>query len=234
MKVRGKLVIFLLGVLTFGAGVAALAGCRQTAPSPQQAGIALAKAMEVNDQSSVHNLAIGTDAQFEYIGGMSVWLVAYKNYETAFANKYPLDPKPFLESSQKMVTQMENADETINGDWATLVARSGGSLVLSFHKSQGQWKLDLSSLCDDAEAAKQITELHKLAGAYDASREDLQAGKTNTPDEARADLKHHIDEVLVTGYRYMLNGKQIGSTTTQPDATPARPTAVPATQAATS
>jgi hypothetical protein len=191
-------------------------GLQTSASAPRQAGIAFAKALQADDQAAVHTLAIGTNSQFDFIAGFSAWTAAYENYESAFAHTFSQGQKPFLENSRKMIAQMESADQKIDGDSATLAAKTNGSLILKFQKSQGAWKLELSSLCPDGETAAQIKKLHRLTAAYDDSRKNLQAGKVKTAEQAHAELKRRIDGVLLTGYQYESQGKPIGSPTTQP------------------
>jgi hypothetical protein len=213
---RNPLLPYLLALLILTI-IAALAitPLQRMLRSPRQTGIAFAKALEGNDQAAVRTLAQGTDAQFEFVGGMSAWTVAYQNYELAFARVFSGDQKPFLENSGKMVAQMQNADQTIDGRSATLAVK-GGSQTLRFTRYHGQWMLDLSSLCTDDDAGKQIKKLQGLADAYDASRADLEAGKARTPQEARLQLKDRIDSVLFTGYRYELKPEHGESPTTLP------------------
>jgi hypothetical protein len=201
----GFVIVLLNGGLAPGNTITARASAdllhKQPASPSRQAAIDFANAIALGDMSRVHEVAVGSDAKFAWLQAFSNWSIAYQNYQVASAHQFGRDAQHYVEDSAKMVDQVQDADETIDGNTATLTYKIGDTQPIHILKTGGVWKVDLDSLWQDVDMAQSGTRVKLVAGVYNEMTGDVGAGKFKTAEEAQRELKTRIDNCLPPEYR---------------------------------
>jgi hypothetical protein len=112
-----------------------------------------------------------------------------------------------VENSNKMVDQVEDADETIDGDIATLTSKGANQQPIRVIKNNGVWKVDLDTLWQDVDIAQSGSRVKTIADVYRGMTRDVEAGKFITVADAQQELKRRISESLPPEYELLNNGK---------------------------
>jgi protein O-mannosyl-transferase len=184
----------------------AIARARLANPS-RQAAVDFAQAIESGDMKRVHEVAVGSDDKFNWVSTFSGWTVAYKHYQEASARKFGKDAHFFVETSDKMVNQVEDAEEKIDGDKATLTCKTGNAQSIQVIKTNGAWKVDIDALWKDVDTAQSVSRVKLMADIYDEMTRDVDAGKFKTAQDAQTELKGRISSRLPQEFQLMNNGK---------------------------
>jgi hypothetical protein len=180
---------------------------KRLANPSRQAAVDFAKAIEAGDMARVRAAAFGSDVEFTWVGIFSNWTVAYKHYQAASAKQFGKDSRFFVEDPETMVDQVEDADEKITGDTATLTSKSSDAQPIYVVRTGGIWKVDLHALWTDVDFATSGSRVKSMADIYTAMTADLQAGKFKTLADAQQELKRRIGEQLPPEYRLVNHGK---------------------------
>jgi hypothetical protein len=193
---------------TNGEAIAGLSIARQRLANPsREAAVKFAKAIESGDLTHIHEVASGSDAKFEWVRTFSDWTVAYKNYQVASARQFGRDSRFAVENAEKMVDQVQDADEKIDGDVATLTTKGADQQPIRVIKNNGVWKVDLDTLWQDVDIAQSGSRVKTIADVYRGMTRDVEAGKFITVADAQQELKRRISESLPPEYELLNNGK---------------------------
>jgi tetratricopeptide (TPR) repeat protein len=165
---------------------------KRLANPPRQAAVDFAMAIESGDMNRVRKVAVGSDAKFDWVHAFSDWTVAYKHYQTASAHQFGDLARFFVEDSQKMVSQMEDADETIDVDSATLTSNDRDAQPIHIVKVDGDWKVDLNTLWQDVDTTQNRERVEAKSDVYEEMARDVQAAKFKTAEDAQRELRRRI------------------------------------------
>ena len=180
---------------------------RRLANPARQAAIDFANAIETGDMKRLHEVAVGSAAKFDWIQSFSDWTVAYKRYQESLANKFGKDSRFVIQTSSTMVNQVEDADENIDGDKATLTSKVANSQPIEIIKTGESWKVDVDALWKDVDTAQSGSRVKLMADIYGEMTRDVEAGKFTTALEAQTEAKARIADRLPKDYKMLNNGK---------------------------
>ncbi|HSI34950.1 MAG: hypothetical protein ACAI43_18765 [Phycisphaerae bacterium] len=176
------------------AAVAMVAGvARAEAPdasTPKKAAVAFTKAVVAGDMATVKSLSTGTDAEYALVKTLSEMLAATKRLETAAARKFGDAGKLPAEASVDVVADMEAATEKLDGETARMITKNKTEDMnpMTLKKDGSSWKVDLSTLSKDPEAAAVAMMAPSMVKAMDAVTKNIEAGKYKDITEAMTDV----------------------------------------------
>jgi hypothetical protein len=170
-----------------------LASCKPSTEfsTPTQAGLAFARAVMTGDMNSIHQAAVGSDADFAAIQSLSDLMVALKRLETAAVKSFGNEGKLSKDGSKDLVAMVQACDERITGDTATLVNRNDpNDVAMTLIKGVGGWKVNLSAVLNNDNDLGQLSKKGTaLVAAIDATTQKIESGKYKTAPEARSALR---------------------------------------------
>ena len=167
--------------------------------TPKKAGLSFANALMADDMDTVHKTATGSDSDFNLIKSLGGVIQAMKRYETAAVKKFGEEGKLSKNENKDIAAEVEATEEKIEGDSATLInkANPNDKHPLTLKKDGAIWKVDLSPLGKDPDAAKLIPMSKAMVTALDGTTKDVDAGKYKTAQEAKDAMGAALFAVII-------------------------------------
>jgi hypothetical protein len=158
--------------------------------SPKKAAMVFAKAVEAGDMATVKAVSMGTDSEYALLKSVSDLSISMKKLETATVKKFGPEGKLPKEMAMDMAGDFENSEEKIDGDNATLIVKSkpDDKFPPTLKKDATGWKVDLTNLDKDPQAAETAKMLPLMIKSLDTVTAGVESGKYKTVGEAFADL----------------------------------------------
>lgn len=206
MAMRWIFCIILLATTAFAAGQTLPATAPSTKPitgsadSPRQAYERLVVAMQEGDGVMIRQLidAQGADqrllveAMSDYAQALATLRrAAVRTYGAAQARVLTGDPADL----EKRLETIRQAQETIEGEQATLNLNMPDTPLILLRRAAGQWRVTLSAMLPDLDPtriAQQIQEMALQVQAFDETTADILADKFHTADEAAQILRSRL------------------------------------------
>jgi len=161
--------------------------------TPRKAAIAFAKGVESGDMTAVKATAIGTDSDYKLVESIMGLIGANKELRAAAIEKFGEDGKQIsTEDLSNISKQMEQGDEKIDGDTAT-VGKPDEKDPMKLKKIEGNWKVDLASIPEKEQMTKAMPKMRKVMTGAAA---DIKAGKYKTIEDAKTAVGQQIFAVV--------------------------------------
>lgn len=158
--------------------------------TPKKAALVFTKAIESGDMDAVKASSVGTDDDYATLKSLSSMVGSMKRMQAALVKKFGDDAKQIPDMSATMSSQMETAEEKIDGDSATLVVKNkpDDKHPPTLKKTGDDWKMDLKSMSSDPDFAKLKDTAVKAVPLIDEYTKDVESGKYATFAEAAQGL----------------------------------------------
>jgi hypothetical protein len=169
--------------------------------SPKEAAQALYQAMQNADSEAVQKIFyMPTEADRQLGTALADLLVAGKKLAEAAKAQYGADGEAIGAGpvGMEQLTRLQQADEKINGDEATLTV-PGQAKPVQFHHSDAGWQLELADFSGGTVDSQphQIVLLQNVARALSDSAADINAGKYPTPQQAQSAIQTRLTRVMI-------------------------------------
>jgi general secretion pathway protein G len=173
-----------------------LTACKKgpDASTPKKAGTIFVTAAQAGDSDTLHQVAKGTDAEFDMAKKIGQMLLAFNRFSTAASTKFGTDGDT-RGMTLDIASDFDNAEEKIEGDSAHLIPKAGTSdesEPYHFIKDGSNWKLDLSFLDRDDTAKDKSRKLAETVPIWDQATKDVESGKFETFAAAKKAIKRRI------------------------------------------
>jgi hypothetical protein len=156
----------------------------QDLSTPKKAALTFARAVEAGDMDGAKASSVGTDDDYAALQSLSDMLGAVKRMQTAMLKNYGNDAKKLSDLSSPMSSQIETAEEKVDGDTATLVVKPDDKYPPTLKKSGDEWKMDLKVMSSDPQFGKMKEAAKKAVPLLDSFTKDVEAGKYATVSDA--------------------------------------------------
>ena len=172
-----------------------------TLNSPKEAAKALYQAMQDADSEAILKIFYTpTEADRQLGAALADLLVAGKKLADAAKAQYGADGEAIGAGpvGMEQLTRLQQAEEKINGDSATLTV-AGQSKPVRFHHSDAGWQLELADFAGGAVDSQphQIVLLQNVARALSDSAADINAGKYPTPQQSQSAIQTRLTRVMI-------------------------------------
>jgi hypothetical protein len=169
--------------------------------SPKAAAQSLYRAMQDADSPAMLNVFYMPNAEDRQLGeSLADLLVAGKKLADAAKTQYGADGEAIGAGPVGMeyLGRLQQADEKINGDVATLTV-AGQSKPVRFHHSDAGWQLNLADFSGGTADSlpHQVALLSNVAKALSDSAADISAGKYATPQQAQSAIQTRLTRVMI-------------------------------------
>ncbi|HYE20184.1 MAG TPA: hypothetical protein VEA69_17180 [Tepidisphaeraceae bacterium] len=165
-------------------------------PGPKQVAVALAGAIDRGDAAAARGLVVAHGISPQVADATVALAGAVRRLETTAGAKFTGNGAAGAVVTRALrltdgLRAVEQAQEQVDGDSATLTLPGAGAPVLRARRTDGAWRIDLTPAApDDAAVAREARRLFKLydllAKAADQTAAEVNAGAHATSDEAAA------------------------------------------------
>jgi hypothetical protein len=195
--IQVKFVCALLALVAAGLISAAPAKAGPDLSTPKKAAHAFFKAVEAGDADAIKATSIGTDEDYAMIKNVSEMMGAMRKMQAALVKKYGDDAKAIPDLSAVMSSQVEEAEEKIDGDSATLISKSkpDDKYPPTLKKSGDAWKMDLKNMSSDPGFVKIKDTAPKAIAALNDYTKNIESGKYPTFLDAAKALNETMSKV---------------------------------------
>jgi len=154
--------------------------------SPKKAAHAFFKAVEAGDADGVKAASIGSDDDYATLKLVSNMMASLKKMQATLVKKYGDDAKAIPDLSSVMSAQVDEAEEKVDGDSATLVSKNkpDDKFPPTLKKSGEEWKMDLKIMSADPNFARMKEQAPKAVALIDDFTKDVESGKYATFGDA--------------------------------------------------
>jgi hypothetical protein len=180
----------LLALAATGLMTASTAMAGPDLSTPKKAAHAFFKAVEAGDTDGVKAASIGTDDDYATLKAISDMMGAMKRMQAALVKKYGDDAKAIPDLSAMMSAGVDDAEEKVDGDSATLVNKNkpDDKYPPTLKKTGDDWKMDLKTMSSDPGFAKVKDSAPKAIALLDGFTKDIESGKYATFGDAAVAL----------------------------------------------
>ncbi|HLX61280.1 MAG TPA: hypothetical protein VKX17_08370 [Planctomycetota bacterium] len=156
----------------------------RAADEPKDVAVAFAKAITEGDKKATHEVAAGTEEQLKTLDLMTDMLHGILKFKAACDAKFGAEnvlSKSMAGGVPDLVDEVKKSEAKEEGDTVTFIdkAKPDDKHPLKLKKVDGKWKVDLSSMGD--EAKDMPAGMGKMFGDF---ADEINAGKYKTAEEA--------------------------------------------------
>ncbi len=128
----------------------------------------------------------GNDEDYATLKSVSDMMGSLKKMQAALVKKYGDPAKAIPDLSAVMTAQVDDAEEKVDGDSATLISKSkpDDKYPPTLKKSGDEWKMDLGVMRADPNYSKMKDQAPKAIALIDGFTKDVESGKYPSFGEA--------------------------------------------------
>lgn len=164
----------------------------QDLASPKKAALTFATALRLGDFRMIRSSTIGSDADYKMMESMASMMgAAGKLHDAAAARFGPKDADKVagpITGNADAAREIEQSQEKVEGDTATIVTAKGPANALQLKKIEGDWKIDLARFPQKSELAHQIPMFNAMQKVLSQAASDISAGKYRTAEDAAKEI----------------------------------------------
>lgn len=194
--VRGAGLIMLVLLTVVASSV--LAADKPDLSTPKKAAKSFAAAVQSADMTGVKAASTGSPEDYKMMESFAGVISAGARLRKAAVAKFGAeDGKKIVQGSPDLPAQIEQSDEKIDGDTATLVhTGEDPANALKLMRTNGDWKVDLNRIPGKDQMAKSMPMMKELQKVLDESTTDVKDGKFKTADEAQQAVRTRMMAVV--------------------------------------
>ena len=170
--------------------------------SPKKAALAFATGLRLGDLDMLRSSSVGTADDYKMMEAMASMMgAAGKLHDAAAARFGPKEADKVagpITGNADAAREIEQSQEKVDGDTATIVTPKGPANALQLKKIDGDWRIDLTRFPQRSELVRQIPMYSAMQKVLSQGAADISSGKYRSAEDAGQEITGRLAAVAAS------------------------------------